>query len=125
MSSFLNISEIERLAKAGVKIELDSITPQSDPPEPWSPQHEPMAAAIWDRYNRTKRAVSSPMDGYRLGHLQPFELLASRHGDKVWVSVHPLNFVHEPFQLQDDALTFPSDTLMASLAMWEKGHPSG
>lgn len=127
MTSFLNIREIERLAKAGVSIVLDTITPQSDPYEHNAEgQTKPaMARSVWDRWERNKMAMQnqSPYESRFVISL-PFELLASRHGDKVWVSVHPTNFNYEPFQLQDDALVFPSDTLMASIALWEKEHPS-
>ncbi len=119
---YLSISDIERLAKAGVKVEIATVVPQADAPAPTTdPRVSGLAGAIWDRYVRGKRARDG--DTYHgFGFQLPFELLATKHGDKIWVSVHPTSAIHEPFQLQDDALVFPSDALMASLALWEREH---
>jgi hypothetical protein len=123
----LQVQEIERLANAGVKIELGPIVPTSDiaPAHPTPPKHpyEHMADAIWERWTQSRRA-SGNFHGLN-GTMRPFQLMASQHGDKVWVSVHPNNFNYEPFQLQDEAVIFPSDALMATLALWEKNHPTG
>lgn len=121
----LCVSDIERLAKAGVQIGLTRIVPVSDPYP--AAAHEaphtapPMAEAIWERWRRSKRVSRPPAYGDYL--IPPFELLASQHGDKVWVSVHPTNYNYDPFQIQDDSAIFPSDGLMASLALWERHHP--
>jgi hypothetical protein len=121
--TYVNISDIERLAKAGVQISLSNIAPQQDPypPEP-HPYNKTLADRIWDRWHMARMGANPH---YRDGMAKPFQLLASQHNDKVWVSVHPTNFSYEPFQLQDDAAIFPSDTLMANIALWEKNHPSG
>lgn len=126
----LSVSDIVRLATAGVKVELGPIVPLCDdqcpiPPAP-PDQHifmddNQMEKAIWDRWERSKRAK---MSAGRYGdiHQSPFKLLATQHGEKVWVSVHPHNFNYEPFQLQDQSAIFPSDALMAQLALWEQNH---
>jgi len=130
MSVCLSVSEIERLAKAGVNVTIGDgpghIWPQPDsfsapiPPGPHTA--DPMEKAIWDRWERSRRARTGPyMD---LGFTLPFRLLATQHGDKVWVSVHPTNFNYEPFQLTDDSAIYPSDALMAKIALWEREHPS-
>lgn len=124
MNTSLHVADIERLAKAGVKIELEHVTPMADPIMHTEARPEAMADAIWQRWHRNKDAISGDVNRfYDRSNVMPFQLLASKHGDKVWVSVHPANFNYEPFQLQDNALVFPSDTLMAMLALWEKEHP--
>lgn len=120
MSAVLQIHEIERLAKAGVTITMAEITPQSDWAAYPTVQTQPkMAGAVWGRWRQSRHARGHPED---YGAMVPFELLASQHGDKVWLSVHPTNFNYEPFQLQDHAAIFPSDALMAQLALWEQNH---
>jgi hypothetical protein len=121
-STSLTISDIERLAKAGVSVTLSSIIPLADPFPPYAPVPtvRSLEDAIWDRWQRTRLATHSFHDTY--GEVRPYQLLASTHGDKVWVSVHPTNFNYEPFQLQDDSAIFPSDALMANLALWEQHH---
>lgn len=123
----MTVSDIERLAKAGVHISLLPIMPQADPIyyEPPGARTTPtMEDAFWDRWTRSKYAAMP--DETRWRHLeglqQPFKILASKHGDKVWVSIHPNNFNYEPFQLQDNAAIYPSDALMACVALWEREH---
>jgi hypothetical protein len=129
-TAFLNITDIERLAKAGVQVSLVGIVPQPDPfpPTPPYPYNTApkMEDAIWDRWQRTKQARHTGNGGYGHidleGYIRPFQLLATQHGDKVFVSVHPTSLVYEPFMLEDDAVIFPSDALMAKIALWEKDH---
>ena len=118
----LSISEVERLAKAGVPISLCKVVPTPDPYMPPPPSRHSsanMADAIWDRWHRAKTANNSH-DAFT-GYIRPYDILATRHNDKVYVSVHPTN-LHPPFMLEDVAAIFPSDALMASLALWEKEH---
>ena len=119
----LPVSDIERLAKAGVVINIGNVVPVCDPtpvvvPETRIQSIQSLEDAIWDRWYRTKAVKGHRDFGYEL----PFKLLASQHGDKVWVSLHPANSNYEPFQIQDDAVIFPSDALMAQLALWEQHH---
>lgn len=119
----LSISDVERLAKAGVQITFSDIAaqiaPDGPPPQQSSRFEEPiMAEAIWDRWMRSKRAHEPFYDG---GHMRPWQLFASQHGDTVHVFVAPRN--GEPFILTDAATIFPSDALMASLALHEKLKP--
>ena len=127
----LTVTEIERLAKAGVSMTLCEIIPQSDPytppdPPPHNGRDLGMEQAIWERYVRSKRAAAHGRidEPAHFGMIQPFKLLATQHGDKVVVSVHPTNFAYEPFTIEDVAVIFPSDALMAKIALWEKEHPS-
>jgi hypothetical protein len=128
--SMLCVSDIERLAKAGVKIDLGTVIPQVDPYGQFAPPamtQPKMEDAIWDRWMQTKRALQTGNGGYGYGDLElsqirPFQLLATQHGDKVFVSVHPTHFKYEPFMLEDDAVIFPSDALLAKIALWEKDH---
>lgn len=125
----LSVSEIERLAKAGVKVEIEPVRPVSDPSDP-GPQRgfgiePPLEQAFWDRWRRSAKAKLGNQYEYRFETgLMPFRVLATQHGDTVWVSIHPINFSYEPFQLKDVSAIFPSDALMANIALWEKEHPS-
>jgi hypothetical protein len=124
----ITVSDVERLTKAGVTITWHDIEnclvpdPLQPPPYTETPKAASLADAIWERWKRTRRAKSRP-DRFDVLEM-PYQLLATEHGgDKVWVSVHPVNFNYEPFQLQDDSAIFPSDALMANLALWEREHP--
>jgi hypothetical protein len=119
----LSVSDIERLAKAGVQISMGPVHPQSDmsyPTPPPAPSTEmALEEAIWQRWQRNFNARSkSPFRFPAEGELRPYRLLATEVGDKVFVSVHPYDSA--PFLLQDDTFIFPSDALMASLALYEQ-----
>jgi hypothetical protein len=116
----LSISEIERLAKAGVTLTVETVRPVSDPAGEYPTKPPTLSDLIWERYTRAIRAANNGRDFP--GYCMPFELLATNHGDTTWVSVHPTNFNYEPFQLTDVAAIFPSDALMAKLALWEREH---
>jgi hypothetical protein len=131
------VSAIERLAKAGVNVQLGPVYPQEDMPatddhreseldrlaEPW--RFNNLARSVWDRWLRARRALRDPDYGDALdGQQVPFVLLATQHGDTVHLSVHPNDPEHEPFILTDNAIIFPSDALMAKLALWQKEHNS-
>jgi hypothetical protein len=128
----LCVSEIERLAKAGVQIGLKDITPVSDPmPAPPAPpfmndwarlEMAELNKAFWERWLLNRRAMSPTAFGGLDGVMRPYVILASVVGDKVHISVHPSDNVTEPFTLVDDRATYPSDTLLASLKLWEKTH---
>lgn len=109
----LSVRDIERLASAGVKIELGTIDVLPDPYREALPIE--LADAIWQRWTRTNDVLERQL-------VRPYQLLATQYGDKVWVSVHPNHLEYEPFQLQDTAAIFPSDALMAQLALWEANH---
>lgn len=126
----LTVSDIERLAKAGVTMQIEHVIPMADPPrdelrnvEDCHRNLNHLSRSLMQRWLQTKRARHSndyfTMDGLCV----PWSILATQHGDKVWVSVHPLTEGYEPFQLTDEAVIFPSDALMAKLALWEKEHP--
>jgi len=140
MSVSLPISDIERLAKAGVAMTIGDapgqVSPYPDPVthHPNSTEQEQemtersyllqtrLTKAIWYRWLRSKNAMSPEYEPPRV-QKHPFVMMATQHGDKVWVSIHPTNYTYEPFQLTDDSVIFPSDALMAKIALWESEHP--
>jgi hypothetical protein len=102
----LTVSEIERLAKAGVSIQFDNarLIPISDPvPEPT------LTEAFWQRWHR-----ANPTD-YAA---KMIDVVASEHGDKAYLFVQPRDA--PPFILEDERTLFPSDALMGKLWMWRK-----
>lgn len=123
MVTELEVSEIERLAKAGVAITLTAIMPKSDARvELEYPSKRPLTLedAFWQRYIQRVKSIRSGQLGD--GMLKNFSILCSQHNDDIWMSVHPTNFNYEPFQLRDYATVFPSDKLMAEIALWEQHH---
>lgn len=111
----LTVSDFERLAKAGVKIEFEQIANQivqDRMPPPPQTCHRTLNESFWDRYRRAH------CHHYE-GSMQPYDIHASAHGDKVYVFVMPSN-TDAPFVLEDDAPLYPSDALMAKLVLWEK-----
>lgn len=122
MATELEVSEIERLAKAGVVITLTAIVPKSDEPVAAYPSTRPLTLedAFWQRYIQRVKSIRQVQLGD--GMLKNFSILCSQHNDDIWMSVHPTNFNYEPFQLRDYATVFPSDKLMAEIALWEQHH---
>lgn len=123
---YLQITDIERLAKAGVSVKIgmgdDCVCPQKDDAPPPSDQYnEGMTGSIWQRWHRRKHSAAHGK--YSDPYVTPFQLLATTHGDKVWVSLHPHASNYEPVQFVDDVAIFPSDALMANIALWEREHP--
>lgn len=116
----LTVSDVERLAKAGVQINFADIAGQvmNDGPPP------PTAADLWPNslnesfWQRWKRANPKR---YGMGQDQPFQIFATEFKDTVNVYVAPSDA--KPFILEDDAALFPSDALMAKLALWERTKP--
>lgn len=138
-NTYLCVSDIERLAKAGVKIELGKVVAQADLPgfvippttdgdiremDRLSDIGNSLSKAIWSRWLRARRAIHDPDFGDPLdGRQRPFSLMAHQYGDTVHVSVHPTDQTRLPFELTDSAIIFPSDALMAKIALWEKDNP--
>jgi hypothetical protein len=135
--TYLNVSDIERLAKAGVQINVGTVVPQQDQFNVLSRGNDDrnvteldslttigntLSKAIWYRWLRARRALRDPDFGDML-QIRPFSLMANQYGDTVHVSVHPTNENRPPFELTDDAIIFPSDALMAKIALWEKDNP--
>jgi hypothetical protein len=121
VSSNLSVSDIERLAKAGVKIEFKDIALQVQPdmyPSPGS--YDEMAPkpprslsdSFWQRWER-----ANPRK-FGAGEMRPWDIHATEFGDKVYVYVAPTD--GEPFILEDSKPLFPSDALMAALHLREK-----
>ena len=108
----LSVSDVERLAKAGVAITFSDVQYQiqRDPEE--VVRVASLADSFWERWRR-----ANPPD-YRTFGGPTFGIYASEYGDKVYVYVHPTD--SEPFILEDDKHLYPSDALMAKLHLREK-----
>lgn len=114
----LSVSDVERLAKAGVAIRFEDIKYQIEPDTAAPPpQHFPMPRtleeAFWDRWRRAHLPRENTF-----GAMIPYTINASEQGGKVYVFVSPGD--QPPFILEDDAVLYPSDALMAKLALYEK-----
>lgn len=114
------ISEIERLAKAGVVVDLKDLMNrglvQSDfmvmPPEPNT--FPTLDAAFWDRWKRNMRATRP--DEYGFG-LIGFQFGAFETNDTVHCCVcDGTKFA----VIEDQKALYPSDSLMAAIHLWEK-----
>lgn len=122
----LCVRDVERMAKAGVVIKWESIRGQviRDEDCPSSRPRE-IEDTFWDRYNMTSLASQYNM------RRADFKIAAHPHGDKVSVIVMPFSksIFNEgaiaypgeaPFIIEDEAVLYPSDALMAKIALWER-----
>jgi hypothetical protein len=128
----LSVSDVERIAKAGVAVPWESIRdqvcrdedfrPVMSTPDPRTPED-----TFWDRYNASHQ-VRNPFTFYE----RHFKITCHAHADKVSVFVRPFkhdsevrNVAHPtmgdtPFIIEDEACLYPSDALMAKIALWER-----
>lgn len=112
----LAVSDVERLAKAGVQIKFEDISGQVTPDAP-AKVHTPLVQVFWDRW-----AMAHANDEvHNYGMRRPYQIAAVPYGTKIYVFVAPHD--SEPFVLQDEKVLYPSDALMASLAIYEKVKP--
>lgn len=112
----LSVSDVERLAKAGVKIEIREVLVQPDCTEVPAPSYPPPSSlndSFWQRWQR-----ANPPNPMTFGMTRPWDIYATEYGDKVYVYVAPPD--GEPFILEDSRNLFPSDALMAALHLREK-----
>lgn len=109
----LTVHDAERLARAGVKIDLEHVNITEDPRNKDWVEKDPWAIAVEDRLRM------NPMFGMRLAtrelHLR---LMGGKYGEKVFICVHLGN--RPPVLLDDDAHLFPSDALMAKIHLLDK-----
>lgn len=117
----LSISDVERLAKAGVAIQFSEIAnrivsdPPPSPPANLFPAEDNWTEVLLERYRRNLRARSKSYESV----MYPFRFFATEHGDKVHVYVAPTDG-RDPVVLVDDKAIFPSDALMSSIYLMEK-----
>ncbi len=112
----LSVSDIERMAKAGVTIAYKDIAGHvatDPPPTVVAERLYTLEDAFWDRWYRANRPNPNTF-----GQVRPYTIAAHEHGDKVTVFVQPPG--KAPFMLEDESCLYPSDSLMAKLALWEK-----
>lgn len=117
----LTVSDVERLAKAGVSIKFEDIRHQIKPddlsPTPtYDDRPRSLEEAFWDRWKRARAA-----NNIYTSMMMPYAVNASQHGDKVYVFVSPAD--QPPFIIEDVAVLYPSDALMAKMALLEKMKP--
>lgn len=128
----LTVSDVERLAKAGVKIEFKEIAQQviPDPLKEYSPQQRRLESSpmlmqpLIDRLTRAGviRDPALSDEGLSFDGRRYEQLAATQNGDKVYVFYARHEF--EPIMLEDDATMFPSDALIAKFLLWKKEHPN-
>lgn len=117
----LTVSDIERLAKAGVTMSFDDICHQIMPDPPEVSQQDvfshpcSLVESFWQRWRR-----ANPSNPHSMVFVSPPYVIASatEYGDKVYVCVAPTD--REPFILEDDKHLYPSDSLMAKLHLMER-----
>ena len=118
----LSVSDVVKLAMAGVKIDLNDIKGAIDRDEnlPSSyPLKEPnvfpktLEEAFWDRWHR----AHTRRNEFEYGLSIPYEVHAHEFAETVYVMVCPVK--QAPFIIEDHHLLYPSDALMAKLAIYE------
>lgn len=128
----LTVSDVERLAKAGIAIRFEDIKNLMVPDHAAvgvEPARTLLADALWERWDRAeenKRRLNryDPFGDREAGlttmgdngnHLRskPFELYAVRAANNIHVVVTLP--AQEPVIIKDDIRLYPSDALMASL----------
>ena len=117
----LTVSDIERLAKAGVSMSFEAIVgciePDPKPKDIFDDSH--LTGVIIQRWRMTQQP------GKDFGYM-PFHLAAAVYKGKVHVFVSGRD--REPTVLVDEAHLFPSDALMANLHLYlefNKGEDNG
>ena len=118
----LTVSEIERLAKAGVTMTFSEIAAQVVPDYMTPPNElhvDPMTLeeSFWQRWRRAH--LPDPLT-FR-GDIAPYKIHCHERGDTVFIMVCPEK--EDPFIVFDEAILYPSDALMAKLALYEKVKP--
>ncbi len=122
----LSVSDVERLAKAGVAMKWEEIRHQVRPdlvPDKTgmfdcSQLLRPLVARL--RLAHLNRARDNIAHAFSADGTMPYFLSAVSHGDKVYVFVAPND--KPPVILEDDANLYPSDALMAKLFLMDKFH---
>lgn len=114
----LSVTEIERLAKAGVTMSFQEVSGRvvSDPPRTdREVRPDSLNEALWMRW---RMAHANRDRDFGLAQMAPYTTACTAYGDKVYVFVAPTS--EPPFIIEDTAAIFPSDALMGSLALFEK-----
>lgn len=111
VKQMLTVSDVARLAQAGVKINFAEIADMVRPDDTKSTT--PLVDAFWQRWHR-----ANPGNPMMLPPERPWAIAAAPCNDKVYVFVAPFHG-GVPFILEDEKILFPSDTLMAKLHLRE------
>lgn len=109
VKAMLTVSDVARLAQAGVKVNFSDISDMVRPDDTKS--LTPLVDAFWQRWHRAN--PGSPMS---LPPERPWAIAAAPYNDVVYVFVAPFNGV--PFILEDEKTLYPSDALIAKLHLW-------
>jgi len=111
----LSVSDVERLAKAGVQIKLEDVINQLIPDPVVMPPAHTLADLIYSRMKQSMQAKYPDNDVFAWH--RP-ELHATIFKDKAYVFV--TTGKSEPLVIEDDAHIFPSDALMAKLHLLQE-----
>lgn len=116
----LTVSDVERLAKAGVATSFDQIANRVMPDAPEMKRATGLHMAIIERWQLSRK--HSNEFGMMAGSLFPYPTIAAHHfKDKIYVFI--CHQTHEPVILTDEAHLYPSDALMAKLHLLEEVAP--
>lgn len=110
----LSVSDIERLAKAGVTMKFEEIQHIVVPDSVAFPPAQPyqLADPLYDRLRRVDRTRNRDAFGVSI------HLTAVEHGEDVYVFVATGR--GEPVILKDKSFMYPSDALMAQIHLLEE-----
>lgn len=119
----LSVSDLVRLATAGVKVDLSDhnlvVNRDEDLPHVMAQNVFPasLVDAFWDRWHRAHVNTNN----FPAGRLIPYAIYAHEFAETVYVMVCPVK--QPPFIIEDHARLYPSDALMAKLALYESTNP--
>lgn len=108
----LSVSDIERLAKSGVHVDFKDVAEQIMQDPPPATKHTPLIDAFWDRYWRARPEQD------QWGRPTPYQIAAIQYEDLIYVFVGPRD--RPPFVIEDQRVLYPSDALMAKMALLEQ-----
>lgn len=122
--AILSVTDVVRLATAGVKMEWEAVRDQVRPdPVPdktgmfdCSAVLRPLVSRLTQNFDLQNDMLTGPLQ-------VPFFLSAVVHGDKVYVFVASTD--QPPIILEDDRHLYPSDALMAKLHLMNQFYKGG
>lgn len=113
----INVRDVERLAKAGVKIDYldvkDQLLPDVERDDKFQMRCFPMVDAFWERWRRANDNNARNA----IGEMEMFHIYAFEEGDKVIVIA---STGKEHVEIVDEKPLYPSDALMAALHLWKQ-----
>jgi hypothetical protein len=121
----LSVSDIVKMATAGVKVDLadlkDCVESDENLPSMTAVPADVFPRSLEDAFlDRWRRAHPRNINSYA-DPLVPYGIHAHEFAGIVYVMVCPWN--QPPFLIEDSGVCYPSDALMAALALYESTQP--